>query len=115
MHDTSATGRARQTITALRDVWGTELPPGPDPTLTVMTDAVAFDDDHGRNLALVVQGDQLPLTAVLALVVGVGTVADRLAVLPPALHARVAPLVVDVSRRSSGQHPARQDAPLHQG
>jgi len=51
--------RAEQISRLLNALWG-DLPPlGLDPQLTTLIDAVAGDDDHGRNAHLVVHGDGL--------------------------------------------------------
>lgn len=49
--------RARHLITRLRDMWGEEMPPTPDPVFSILLDAVALDDEGGREGDLIVQGD----------------------------------------------------------
>ncbi|MFB9376644.1 hypothetical protein ACFFKU_04475 [Kineococcus gynurae] len=55
------------TKAALEALWGDELPPTADPVRDVLADAIAVDDQAGREGDLVVQGDQLSLTVLVTL------------------------------------------------
>ncbi|MEZ0491025.1 PAS domain-containing protein [Kineococcus sp. TBRC 1896] len=55
--------RARRVLAVLRDLWGDEPPPGPDPELAWLVDALAVDDAHGREDGLVVHGDGVALSS----------------------------------------------------
>lgn len=59
--------RAERVLDTLRLLWGDELPPGPNPHLSVLIDAVAADDAHGAENRLVCQGDGLDLQTVATL------------------------------------------------
>lgn len=72
--------RAENVRAVLRDMWGDELPTSMDPVLDILIDAVAIDDDFGRQHHLVVQGDGLSqeqLRAALRESVGSGSVVAR--------------------------------------
>lgn len=60
--------RARRVLGLLHDLWGDELPPGAEPHLTVVLDALAGDDDLGARNGYVVQGDGLTYAALETLV-----------------------------------------------
>jgi PAS domain-containing protein len=56
------TARAARVLAALRDLWGDEPPPGEDPDLAWLVDALAIDDAHGRESGCVVRSDEMTLT-----------------------------------------------------
>jgi PAS domain-containing protein len=55
--------RAQRVLAVLRDLWGDERPPGQDPELAWIVDALAVDDAHGREDGFVVHSDGLALTS----------------------------------------------------
>lgn len=55
--------RAERVLAVLRDLWGDEPPPGPDPELAWIVDALAIDDAHGREAGLVVHSDAIALSS----------------------------------------------------
>ena len=59
--------RAERVLDTLRLLWGEDPPPGPDPHLTALIDAVAADDAHGAEDRLVCQGDGVDVRTVAAL------------------------------------------------
>ena len=72
--------RAENVRAVLRDMWGDELPASKDPVLDILIDAVAIDDEFGRQHHLVVQGDGLSqeqLRAALHESVGSGSAVAR--------------------------------------
>jgi len=77
----------------IRELWGDEMPPTEDPPLTIFTDAVALDDQHGSADGLVVQGDGLRLEVLARLLADGPDPAQRLALLPVGLRQRVAELL----------------------
>ncbi|WP_380156135.1 hypothetical protein [Kineococcus sp. R86509] len=97
--------RAAHTVDVLRLLWGEELPPGQDPAQTVMTDAVYIDDERGRALDLIVQGDGLTLEVLHQLLQARGSLQDRLLLLPPDLADRLTARVVEISL-DAGSHSA---------
>jgi len=95
----TAEGRARDRRRAMlvrsdvRELWGDEMPPTEDPPLTIFTDAVALDDQHGSADGLVVQGDGLRLEVLARLLADSLDPAQCLILLPPGLRQRVAGLL----------------------
>ncbi|WP_432548648.1 PAS domain-containing protein [Kineococcus sp. SYSU DK004] len=81
-------GRARVVVDLLRDLWGDELPRTVDPALTLIEDALALDDESGREDRVVVQGDGLTHEALAALLRLVPVTAAR-RLLPPDLLGRL--------------------------
>ncbi|WP_432544974.1 PAS domain-containing protein [Kineococcus sp. SYSU DK002] len=81
--------RAEQVRADLEGLWGDEPPPGPDPELTSLVDALALDDDHGRRAGLLVQGDAIPFRALVRLLLTSPAGEAVLPELPPELRARV--------------------------
>lgn len=81
--------RAEQVRADLADLWGDEPPPGPDPEMTSLVDSLALDDDHGRQLGLLVQGDAVPFHVLVRLMLtsplGQAVIPD----LPASVRARV--------------------------
>ncbi|MEZ0493995.1 PAS domain-containing protein [Kineococcus sp. TBRC 1896] len=59
--------RAEQVRADVADLWGDEPPPGPDPAMTSLVDSLSLDDDHGRRLGLLVQGDAVPFHVLVRL------------------------------------------------
>jgi len=59
--------RAERVIEVLQQLWGDELPPGPNSTLTAVTDAVGVDDELGAADHLVGQADGLTYELLAAL------------------------------------------------
>ncbi|WP_432513180.1 PAS domain-containing protein [Kineococcus sp. SYSU DK001] len=57
------TARAARVLAVLRDLWGDEPPPGQDPELAWLVDALAVDDAHGRENGYVVRGDAITVTS----------------------------------------------------
>lgn len=86
--DDGARLRAAHVRAELVALWGDDLPPTNDPVLSILSDAVAVDDQFGVDGDLVVQGDRLTV-AVLAAALAAPDVATRLAALPAALRGRV--------------------------
>ena len=68
--------RAERVLAVLRELWGDEPPPGPDPDLAWLVDALAVDDAHGREEGLVVHSDAIALSS-LADWIGAPHVADE--------------------------------------
>ncbi|PRY10032.1 PAS domain-containing protein [Kineococcus rhizosphaerae] len=81
--------RAEQVRSDLAQLWGDEAPPGPDPQMTSLVDALALDDDHGRRSGVLVQGDAIPFPVLVRLLLSSPVGAAVLAELPPAVRARV--------------------------
>jgi hypothetical protein len=52
----------------LGDVWGDELPPSPDPWLTLTQDALAADDQEGRAHGFLVYADAVHLDVLIEVV-----------------------------------------------
>jgi len=79
--------RAEQVRLLLDGLWGDESPPGRDPRLTVLVDALTGDDESGRAEQVVVQGDGLSYRQLAAAVrAGEGSGAGHL---PPGLVGRL--------------------------
>ena len=81
--------RAAIVRAGLRRLWGEELPPGIEPVLKVLVDAVALDDEHGVRADLVVQSDGLTLDTLTALLRAGCPPEERLELLPPLLRRRL--------------------------
>ncbi|WP_432509990.1 PAS domain-containing protein [Kineococcus sp. SYSU DK001] len=81
--------RAEQVRADLEGLWGDEPPPGPDPELTSLVDALALDDDHGRRAGLLVQGDAIPFHVLVRLLLTSSVGEAVLPELPPELRARI--------------------------
>jgi len=84
--------RAEQVRSALEALWGDELPDSPDPVTTVLVDAVAVDDQQGRDDGLVVQGDGLTYAELARVLADVRPPA-ALHRLPPGLRAHLVRLL----------------------
>ena len=81
--------RAAIVRAGLRRLWGEELPPGIEPVLKVLVDAVALDDEHGVGEDLVVQSDALTLSTLASLLRSPCAPEERLELLPPLLRRRL--------------------------
>lgn len=81
--------RAEQVRSDLVALWGDEAPPGPDPQMTSLVDALALDDAHGRRGGLLVQGDAVPFHVLVRLLMTSPVGASVLAELPSEVRARV--------------------------
>lgn len=60
--------RAERVLTMLRELWGDELPPGPNAEVAVLIDTIALDDDHGAGDQLITQRDGLTYAMVAELI-----------------------------------------------
>lgn len=89
--------RAEQVLAEMRELWGDEMPPGPDPVTTALVDALATDDDRGRRQGLLVQGDAVPFSLLTRLMTTSPVGQEVLHELPPGLRARI-DLVVATSQ-----------------
>lgn len=96
--DTQAAARARHVRDLLLELWGDELPPSPDPQLTVLTDALALDDERGRRRRIITQGEGLTLEVLHQLLRAREPIQQRLLLLPPGLQQQMAERVVASSR-----------------
>ncbi|WP_432572328.1 hypothetical protein [Kineococcus sp. SYSU DK005] len=83
--------RAERVRAGLVELWGEELPPGDDPVVAVLDDALTLDDDHGRADGFVVRGDALALPVLRAVLAAEGGLRERLALLPEELRQRLGP------------------------
>lgn len=81
----------------LEQMWGNEMPPAQDPVQAVMIDAVASDDEQGRDDGLVVQGDGLSLDVLQQLLRAAGSAQERLLLLPPNLTQRLVGRIMNTS------------------
>jgi len=69
-------------------LWGDDMPPTGDPVQSILTDAVAVDDQRGVDAGLVVQGDGLSLRALATALAATDSTA-RWAALPVGLLSRI--------------------------
>ena len=76
--------RAQRVLMLLEQLWGEDLPPGPDGALTLVIDALAADDDLGAQQGVVVHGDGLTHHVLRRLLDRV-PLEDRLRLIPPRL------------------------------
>lgn len=81
--------RAQRVLHLLRELWGDELPDGPEPELTVLIDAVAGDDHLGAQDGYVVQSDRLTYDALALLLRRCSTPDVAAGALPRELLSRV--------------------------
>lgn len=81
--------RAEQVRLLLDGLWGDSAPPGRDPRLTVLVDALTGDDENGRAGQVVVRGDDLTYRQLVEAVTGTGEPCSRLARLPAPLLAHL--------------------------
>jgi hypothetical protein len=102
--------RAHHVRRLLKDLWGDELPPAPDPELTVLIDALALDDDHGREQELVTQRDGLTIEVLHRLLRAHGPVQERLLLLPFSLQHQLVERVVYSSRPPPQQRDHQPDS-----
>lgn len=102
--------RARTVRSALEALWGDELPPGEDPVTAVLADAVAADDEAGREAGYVVTGDRLGVAELAALLALPGDARERAARLPDGLRSRVEALLAPPHPHDS---PARRHDRSH--
>lgn len=89
--------RARHVRDLLLELWGDELPPTPDPELTVLTDALALDD-RGRRHGVLTQRDGLTIEVLHQLLRARDPIQQRLLLLPPGLQQQLAEWVAGSSR-----------------
>ncbi|MBB2903202.1 PAS domain-containing protein [Kineococcus radiotolerans] len=90
--------RARGVRDAVYEMWGDDMPPTTDPTLSIFTDAVLIDDERGRDQGLLVQSDGLTHEVLLQLLREAGPSFWQL--LPPALTAWLTTRSADISLRT---------------
>lgn len=102
--------RAHHVRHLLKELWGDELPPAPDPELAVLTDALALDDDQGREQELVTQRDGLTIEVLHQLLRARGPVQERLLLLPPSLQRQLIEKVVNSSQPPPGQRERQSDS-----
>lgn len=81
--------RAERVLAEMHELWGDEMPPGPDPETTALVDTLAIDDDRGRRQGLLVQGDAVPFHLLTRLMSTSPLGLDVLHELPPVLRARI--------------------------
>ncbi|WP_432561019.1 PAS domain-containing protein [Kineococcus sp. SYSU DK003] len=62
-HGDARSARAARVLAVLKNLWGDEPPPGADPDLAWLVDALAVDDAQGREDGYLVRGDDISLTS----------------------------------------------------
>lgn len=82
--------RAERVAALLVQLWGDRPPPSPNPQLTTLIDAMAGDDEHGRDDQLVVHGDNLTYRQLARALQHRGSDAQALTELPTDLARRLA-------------------------
>ncbi|MGI4895545.1 MAG: PAS domain-containing protein [Janthinobacterium lividum] len=88
-HEHHVRRRAELVISGLRELWGEDLPPGPEAETVVLIDGLAIDDDQGRQLGLLVQSDAVPLNLLTRLLSADPGRREILEQLSPRLRARL--------------------------
>ena len=81
--------RAERVAALLVQLWGDRPPPSSNPQLTTLVDAVAGDDEHGREDGLVVHGDELSHQRLVRALRHRGSLEEALGELPDRLADRL--------------------------
>ncbi|GAB3469236.1 PAS domain-containing protein [Kineococcus endophyticus] len=107
--------RAERVMHLLQQLWGDDLPPGPEPELTVLIDAVAGDDHMGAQDGYVVQSDRLSYDALAVLLRRSTAPALTAGTLPRELLTRVFAATHHPGTRHGSDRSTSGDVPHHSG
>ncbi|NIZ89655.1 hypothetical protein [Kineococcus rubinsiae] len=88
-HEHQLRTRAEQAAALLTELWGDRPPPGTDPRLATLMDALAGDDELGHAGEVVVHGDGLTYRQLAEALLATGPRSRALAKLPPRLRQRL--------------------------